>query len=150
MRRKEKEITNKGDIEKILRKTRVCRLAMVDGNIPYIVPMNFGYKDGCLFVHSALEGKKIDLIKKNSNVCFEVDELIKFKKEKQACDWGAEYKSVIGFGRAVLLKTREEKIEGLNVIMSQYSGRPFTYPDGMLEKTMVIKIKINQMTGKQS
>ncbi len=150
MRRKEKEIEDKKEIEKILEESPVCRLAMVDGDKPYIVPMNFGYRDGILFFHSAKQGRKIDLIKKNPNVCFEVDQLIRFKKAKMACEWGLEYKSVIGSGRALLLDNIEEKIKGLHIIMSQYSQRTFEYPDEMLEKTLVIKIVIDRMTGKQS
>ena len=150
MRRKEKEITSKKEIEKILQESHVCRLAMVDGNKPYMVPMNFGYKDECLFFHSAKQGRKIDVIKKNPHVCFEVDHLIKFKKAKMACDWGIEYKSVIGSGRAVFLEDSKGKRAALHIIMSQYSDRAFDYSDEMLEKTAVIKLVINHMTGKQS
>jgi nitroimidazol reductase NimA-like FMN-containing flavoprotein (pyridoxamine 5'-phosphate oxidase superfamily) len=150
MRRKEKEITDIADIEKILKESQICRLAMVDGDKPYIVPMNFGYQDNEMFFHSALEGKKIDLIKKNSNICFEVDQVINFKKAKLACDWGIEYKSVIGWGKAVLLDNPDEKINGLNIIMAQYSGREFEYSDKMLENTLVIKVIIDRITGKKS
>ncbi len=115
MRRKEKEISDIKEIEKILQESNVCRLAMVDGDKPYLVPLNFGYCDGCLFFHSAKQGRKIDLIQKNLNVCFEVDQFIKFKKAKLACKWGLEYKSVIGSGRAQLLDNLEEKIEALNI-----------------------------------
>lgn len=150
MRRKEKEITDLKEIEKILQESTVCRLAMVDEDKPYMVPLNFGYRDGYLFFHSAKEGQKIDVIQKNPNVCFEVDQLIKFKKAKTACDWGVEYKSVIGSGRAQLLDKLDEKIVALNVIMSHYSDRTFDYPDEALEKTLVIKVQIERMTGKQS
>ena len=150
MRRKEKEITNREDIENILRKSKVCRLAMVDGDKPYMVPLNFGYSDGCLFFHCAKQGRKIDLIKKNPNICFEVDELIRLKKASLACDWGIDFKSVIGSGKAQFLEDSKEKIQALNAIMSQYSGRTFEYPDEMLEKTCVIKVVIDEMTGKQS
>ena len=150
MRRKEKEITDLKEIEKILQESTVCRLAMVDEDKPYMVPLNFGYRDGYLFFHSAKEGRKIDVIQKNPNVCFEVDQLIKFKKAKTACEWGVEYKSVIGSGRAQLLDKLDEKIVALNVIMSHYSDRTFDYPDEALEKTLVIKVQIERMTGKQS
>ncbi len=150
MRRKEKEIIDIKEIEKFLHQSNVCRLAMVDGDKPYMVPMNFGYQDGYLFFHSAKQGRKIDLLQKNPNVCFEFDQLIKFKKAKIACDWGVEYKSVIGSGRARLLENLEEKIDALNIIMSQYSDRTFEYPEEMLEKTAVIKVQIDSMTGKQS
>jgi nitroimidazol reductase NimA-like FMN-containing flavoprotein (pyridoxamine 5'-phosphate oxidase superfamily) len=150
MRRKEKEVTDKKEIEKILQQSNVCRLAMVDGDKPYIVPMNFGYRDGNLFFHSAPGGKKIDLIKKNPNVCFEVDQLIRFQKETLACNWGVEYKSVIGSGKARLIKGLEEKKQALNIMMSRYSDGPFEYSNKMLEKTIVIKVTVENMTGKQS
>ena len=150
MRRKEKEITAPEEIEKILMESRVCRLAMVDGDKPYIVPMNFGYSKGCLFFHSAKQGRKIELMKKNPNICFEVDELIKLKKASLACDWGVDFKSVIGSGKVVFLEDLKEKIHALNMIMSQYSDRKFEYTEEMIEETLVIKVVIDEMTGKQS
>lgn len=150
MRRKEKEITNKEDIEKFLLESKICRLAMVDGDKPYMVPMNFGYRDGHLYFHSAKQGRKIDVIRKNPNVCFEVDQLIRFKKAKIACDWGAEYKSVIGSGRAEFLNTPDEKTQALKVIMSQYSDKEFEFSEDMLDKTLVIKVTVDQMTGKKA
>ncbi len=150
MRRKDKEITDKKEIENILKKSQICRIGMVDGDKPYIVPVNFGYKHDTLFFHTALEGRKIDLMKKNPNICFEVDHIEKFKKAKLACDWSIEYKSVIGEGRAKLLYDPEEKKKGLDMIMAQYSGRTFEYPVENLEKTLVIKVIIDKMTGKQS
>jgi uncharacterized protein len=115
-----------------------------------MVPMNFGYRDGAIYLHSAPEGRKIDLIKKNPNVCFEVDEIVRFRKAKLACNWGVEYKSVIGFGKAIILHTPNEKRQAFNIIMAQYSGREFEYPDEMLEKTIAVKIEIEKMTGKKS
>lgn len=150
MRRKEKEIIDKKEIEEILQKSMVCRLAMVDKDKPYMVPMSFGYKDDNLYIHSAGRGRKIDLIQKNPNVCFEVDEVIKFNKAQLACDWGLDFKSVIGAGKAQILEDSKEKIKGLDIIMSQYSGRTFEYSDEMLAKTMVIKVAVDWMTGKKS
>ena len=63
MRRKEKEISDRNIIDDLIKKAMIIRIAMVDDNLPYIVPMNFGYKDNCLYFHSAKEGRKIDLIK---------------------------------------------------------------------------------------
>lgn len=149
MRREEREISEKAEIENILEKARVCRLAFVDGDIPYIVPLNFGYKDDILYVHSAKQGRKIDLMKRNPRVCFEVDELVRFKKAKLACDWGVAYKSVIGTGKAGFIESGEEKKKALDIIMAHYSGRSFEYDNDILEKTTVIRIDIVQMTGKQ-
>ena len=150
MRRKEKEVKNKSQLEAIIKNARVCRLAMIDQDTPYIVPLNFGYQDGVLYFHSAAQGRMIDLLKMNPNVCFEMDELISLKKAKQACDWGAAFKSIVGTGRAGFVESMDEKKKALDIIMAQYSGRSFDYPDEMLEKTSVIKVKIKEMTGKQS
>ncbi len=150
MRREDKEIKDRGEIEKILRESKVCRLAMVDGSKPYIVPMNFGYHDSALYFHSAPEGRKIDVIRKNNNICFEVDQIVQFKKAKLACDWSLTYKSVIGEGKARIIHDPEEKIKGLDIIMAQYSDRTFKYPLEKLAETAVIKVEIDDMTGKQS
>ena len=149
MRRKEKQITKTADIEQILKQGQVCRLGFVDNNVPYIVPMNYGYQDKILYFHSAGEGRKIDLIRANPLVCFEVDELVKMNKAASACDWEVSYKSVIGTGTARILEIPAEKKAGLDIIMAQYSGRSFDYPDQMLEKTAVIKVTVEEMTGKQ-
>lgn len=149
MRRKEKQITETADMEQILEQGQVCRLGFVDKNVPYIVPMNYGYQDQALYFHSAPEGRKIDLIRTNPLVCFEVDELVKMNKAASACDWGVSFKSVIGTGTARILETPTEKKAGLDIIMAQYSGRSFDYPDGKLAKTAVIKVTVEEMTGKQ-
>lgn len=149
MRRKEKQITKTADIEQILKQGQVCRLGLVDKNVPYIVPMNYGYQGQALYFHSAPAGRKIDLIRANPLVCFEVDELVKMNKAARACDWGVSFKSVIGTGTARILETPAEKKAGLDIIMAHYSDRSFTYPDEMLEKTAVIKVIVREMTGKQ-
>jgi uncharacterized protein len=149
MRRKEKQITDMAEVKKILEQAQVCRLAMVDKGHPYVVPLNFGYQDGALYFHSALEGRKMDVLKADPRVCFEVDEMVKMNKAAKACDWGVSFKSVIGTGTARILETPAEKKAGLDIIMAQYSDRTFDYPDEMLAKTAVIQVTIHEMTGKQ-
>lgn len=149
MRRREKQITDTKQMEQILEQAQVCRLAMVDKGHPYVVPLNFGYRDGSLYFHSAPEGRKIDVLRSSPMVCFEVDELVKLNKAAGACDWGVSFKSVIGTGTARLLDSPEEKKAGLDIIMAQYSDRTFDYPDEMLAKTAVIQVTIHEMTGKQ-
>ena len=150
MRRKEKEITEASAIEAIIQKSLVCRLALSDGNFPYIVPLCFGYRDKVLYFHSSLKGKKIDIIRKNQNICFEFDINTEIVKAEDACHWSMKYQSVIGFGKAVLLEDLDEKRKALNIIMSQYSDRTFQFNDATLKGTVVIKVEIESMTGKQS
>ena len=150
MRRKEREIVNQQDIEAIIRQSLVCRLAMTDGNSPYVVPLCFGYQDQTLYFHGSGQGKKLDLLKKNSQVCFEFDLTTGLKPGKSACDWGIGYKSVIGFGRAVVIEDRQIKREALNIIMDQYAEGEFDYSDTALDRTIVIRVDISSMTGKES
>jgi nitroimidazol reductase NimA-like FMN-containing flavoprotein (pyridoxamine 5'-phosphate oxidase superfamily) len=150
MRRKDKEITDSAEIESIIRRSIVCRLALADQNQPYVVPLCFGYRDRTLYFHSASEGKKIDMLKKNSSVCFEFDVDYEIIKSDNACDQGMKYKSVIGFGKASFIEDVESKHRALDVIMEQYGGRASSYPDTRLKNTVVIQVDIEQMTGKRS
>ncbi len=150
MRRKDRQTSDEAGIESIIAQSRVCRLAMIDGDRPYIVPLCFGYRDGFLFFHGASRGKKIDLLRKNPNVCFEFDLLDGTVEAEKACDWSMKYRSVIGFGRAVFIEDPEEKRRALFVIMQQYSDRIFRFPDSILKATAVFKVRIETMTGKES
>ena len=150
MRRKEKQIKDMALIEDIIKQSRVCRLGLVDGDKPYVIPMSFGYDGTHIYFHSALEGRKIEILKKNPQVCFEFDEVIKVVKNKDACDWGMAFKSVIVEGTAVFVEDITQKAHGLGLIMAQYSKRVFEFSKESMEKTAVIKVVITQMTGKQS
>jgi nitroimidazol reductase NimA-like FMN-containing flavoprotein (pyridoxamine 5'-phosphate oxidase superfamily) len=149
MRRAEREIKDRELIEAILRRATVCRIATCSGGLPYIVPMSFGYESGCLYLHSAPEGKKIDILRRNPRVCFEVDVDQELVKSGLPCQWGFKYRSVIGFGRAVFLEEPEEKERALNLIVKRYSGGPARYAEDALAKVTIIKVEIESMTGKQ-
>jgi nitroimidazol reductase NimA-like FMN-containing flavoprotein (pyridoxamine 5'-phosphate oxidase superfamily) len=150
MFRKEHELTEKSDIEAIIRNATVCRIGLCDNNLPYIVPMSFGYQDNTIYVHGALKGQKIDIIRKNNNVCFEFDINTDLVTSEKGCDWGMKYRSVIGFGKAAFLEDSEQKRKALDIIMAQYTDRPFQYSERAVKATAVIKIAISTMTGKQA
>lgn len=150
MKRKDKEIAEKSEIEAVIDKSIVCRIGLSDDNIPYIVPLCFGYKDNTIYVHGSLKGRKIDILLKNQNVCFEFDINTEIIEGENACNWSMKYKSVIGFGKAIFLKEPDEKQKALNIIMNQYSNKTFEFPEKAINGTTVIKIEIESMTGKQS
>jgi nitroimidazol reductase NimA-like FMN-containing flavoprotein (pyridoxamine 5'-phosphate oxidase superfamily) len=150
MRRKEKEITDPARIESILKNAEVCRLAFSDEDRPYLVPMCFGYEDRTLYFHSAPEGRKLDIIRKNPKVCFEVESGNEMIRSEDACSWSQKYSSVIGFGWADILDDPEDKKKALDVIMAHYSHASFTYPDKTLSRMVIIRVRIDQMTGKAS
>jgi hypothetical protein len=150
MRRKEREIKDVAAIEEILRRATVCRLGLCEDNRPYVVPVCFGYKDNALYIHCGPAGKKLEMLRKNNNVCFEVDVDNKLVKTERPCKWGLNYKSVIGFGKAVFVEDIASKREALDIIVRQFSANTFEYPEEAVRKTTIIKVEIESMTGKQS
>ena len=151
MRKKEKEIKDKRVIESIIKRSTVCRIGLSGDNVPYVVPLNFGYKDNTLYFHSAKEGRKIDMIRKNKNVCFEIDIDTELLEGESPCKWSTKYYSIIGFGEAFLVEDLEEKREALDIIMEHYSGKSsFEYPEKPMDTVAIIKVKIESMTGKKS
>jgi nitroimidazol reductase NimA-like FMN-containing flavoprotein (pyridoxamine 5'-phosphate oxidase superfamily) len=152
MRRNDKEITDWQKIEDILKKGKLCHIAMADGNKPYLVTVSYGYRDNTVYFHSASEGKKIGWLRKNPRVCFMIytDEAL-VTGENPCRDWSMKYKSVIGYGKVRFLNNPEEKAEGLNIIMAQYTKNgPFTFSEKNLEETAVIKIEIEEISAKGS
>ena len=151
MRRIDKEIKDENDIKQIFKEAHVCRLGMFDGKIPYIVPMNFGYRDDILYFHSALAGRKIDILNKNPNICFEIDIPGEVIKSKEACSWSMNYRSIIGEGRVEFIKDNSEKIDAFNIIMNQYSeSNNWEFSRKMIDKTLVFKVKIDSISSKRS
>jgi len=151
MRRSEKEIRDIHIIEDIISRAQVCRMAMCYDTKPYIVPVNFGYKDMTFYVHSSKIGKKIDIIHKNPNVMIEIDEIIQLVTGELACDYTMHFKSVLAEGIAEIITKEEEKVIGLDIIMSQYSKEPsFTYSQKAINAVSIIKICVTNMTGKQT
>ena len=147
MRRKDKEMTDPEAIASVIRKSTVCRLAMSDDNQPYVIPMSFGYQDGAVYFHCAPEGRKIDILRKNPRVCIEFDVDCRLKTGDSACKWGFYFQSAIAFGVAAFIEDAVEKRAALDIIMRQYSNEAFTYPESALEKIVVIRVTVTELTG---
>ncbi len=150
MRRSDKEIKDRRELESIIKSAGVCHLGLSDNDTPYVVPVNFGYRDNQLYFHSATQGKKIDILKRNNRVCFELDTGHELVKSEIPCTWGMKYRSVIGFGRAFFVEEPGEKKRVLNAIMEHYAGNSYDFSRDQLEKVVVIRIEIDSMTGKSS
>ena len=154
MRRQDREIEDIDEKIKIIEKCKVCRIALSENNMPYIVPLNYGYSFEnnvlTLFFHSAAEGKKLDIIKNNNNACFEIDCDSGLVEGKEACDYGYAYKSIIGFGKIIILEKPEEKIDGLNKLMKHQTGKDIVYqfPAGQIDKVCVFMFVAEEFTGK--
>ena len=154
MRRSDREITDVAEILGILGKCDVCRLALCEDNFPYIVPMNYGfeYADGnlVLYFHAAKEGRKLDMIRKNPNACFEVDCSHRLIEADKACEFSFEYESVTGDGAISFITDKAEKTKALKQFMRNFAkDREFTFPDRELESVTVFKLVITGFSGKR-
>jgi hypothetical protein len=151
MRKTNQEIRDRQVLQEILQGAVICRIAMMDGDRPYILPVNYGYSDGCFFIHSAPEGKKIDLLRKNRQVCFEVEDRPEIIKGERACDWTTRYRSVVGYGEVEIMTDEAAKKRGLEVIMARH-GAPdlIAFKQENLDRMVILKLRITSMTGKRS
>lgn len=153
MRRKDKLVTDNKQLHEVIHKAEVGRLAMADGNEPYVIPLSFGFDGTHLYFHAAREGRKVDILKRNNLVCVEFEENVKLLKSvNKVCDWSVQYFSVLCHGKAELIEDLEEKRYGLNQVVKQYSPdfsfHPFTERE--LSSVLVYKILIDRMVGKKS
>lgn len=150
MRRTEKEITDRAAIDAVIRRCQVCRLGMTDGQVPYIVPLCFGYDGRFLYFHCAPEGRKLDLLRRNNRVCFEFDVAEGLVEAEEACRWGVRYQSVLGTGTAEIVADAQGKRQALAALMAQYSGKAASFPDTAVARTLAIRVSIDHITGKRS
>ena len=152
MRRQDREISDLTQICGILKRSRVCFLSLCDGSTPYTVPMNFGFTEeaGCitLYLHSAKRGRKIELIRKNPNVCAAFGTMLSFEDGETGCKATAQYESVVGFGTAEILSDRKACEKGLSCLLSQYESRAAHDFSALLDKTAVIRVALDRITGK--
>lgn len=151
MRRHDKEIASREEIDAIIESANVCRIAFARGNEPYVVPVSFGYDGEALYIHTAKTGRKLDFIAANNRVCFELEDNVALQvDDRDACKWTFVFESVIGYGAITELETAEGKARGLNQIMLHYSGREWEIDEAATATTRVWRIDIESVTGKQS
>lgn len=150
MRRKDKEITDRRIIDELLATARVCRIALVDAGEPYIVPVNYGYRDNALYVHSAVAGRKTDILRRNNRVCFEIESSAEIIPHPEPCHWGTRARSLIGYGRVEIITDREEKRRGLDIIMAHHGKTDANvYDEKQLAALVILKLTIESVVGKQ-
>ncbi|MDY0040262.1 MAG: pyridoxamine 5'-phosphate oxidase family protein, partial [Desulforhabdus sp.] len=104
MRRKDKQIDDPTELEAVIRNAIVCRIGFSGNDVPYIVPVNFGYRENRLYFHSAPEGRKIDILRQNNQVCFEMETDVEVVRADSPCNWSTKYRSVIGHGKATFVE----------------------------------------------
>lgn len=146
-------ITNKGDIEQIILSCDVCFVGMVDkdGN-PYVLPMNFGYEDSIIYLHSGPnEGKKLECIENNNTICINFCQTkgLYYVNEEVACSYSMKSQSVVAFCEVSFVEELEEKEKALNVMMRHYSSMDFKYSIPALKNVKIWKADIKSITAKE-
>lgn len=148
MRRKDREIADKSEQYAILDDAPVMHLGLVDGDEPYVVPLNFVRIEDALYFHCAKEGRKLDLIRAGSKACFEVTGKAKLQVGAHACDCSTLYESVVGWGSVAMLGSDEEKSAALAALNRKFGAPEGPFPAAMLDAVEVVRIRIERLTGK--
>jgi len=153
MRRVDREVRDINEILKIVDKAKILHLGLFDIEYPYVVPLHYGYeyKDGILifYMHAAKEGHKLDLIRRNRNVCIELEcDVEKIPGGDIPCKYGSTFASVIGRGYAEILEDEQEKIYGLKLLMLNQTGREFKFDGKMASTVEMIKVTVPSFTAK--
>lgn len=153
MRRKEREVTDLNKIQEVMNNCLCLHLGLNDNGKIYIVPLNFGYilEDGkfSLYFHGALEGRKVDVIRANPSVGFEMECGYELRRDSTACNHTASFQSIIGEGTVTILTDAEEKRTALNQVMFHNTGKgAWDIPEAVLNKTNAFKISVDQLSCK--
>ena len=151
LRRKDREIRDREIMEALLQRMSIGRLGLATEEGPYVVPMNYLYADGCIYLHSAPEGRKMDVLMSNPRVCFLVDEPGPLVISGGGCSIGQMYESVMCFGRAELVENEEEKRRILEQMICKLTPPDYSFApleERNINRTAIIRIPVDQMTGK--
>jgi len=154
LRRKDREVAETTDLCAILEQCKVCRIAMVDEGRPYLVPLNFGYEMVSeklfLYFHCAKQGRKIEILKGNPQVCFEMDCEHQLIEGDSACTYGYAYASLIGNGKASFIEDGGQKKHALAKILEHQTGKKdLCFDDRMIQNVTLFQIVSNDFTGKR-
>ena len=150
MKRADKEIRERREIEAVIEEARVCRLGLSDGGEPYVVPLCFGRDGDTIYFHGDSAGRKLDVIRRNDRVCVEFDVVDGVREGPRACAWSVAYRSVIAFGRARVVLDPAEKRRALGALMAQYSKAEYAFPEESVLRTTIVAVRVERMTGKRS
>ena len=152
MTKRERQVTDPQQIKEILDTAQVVHLGLCVDNVPYVVPMNYGYtmEDGklTLYLHSAVRGKKLDMIRTNPKVFFEMDCDRKPFEGNLPCQYGLSYSSLMGRGTASIVEDVEEKKKAMSILMKTQTDKDFSFEDRLVSIVTVIRIDAAEYTAK--
>ena len=150
--KRERQVTDPEQILHILDTAKVLNLGLSVNDEPYVVPMTYGYtmEDGklTLYLHSAVKGKKLEMVQANPKVFFSMDcDRMPFEG-RVPCQYGMVYSSIMGRGTATLVEDVEEKKQAMTLLMKTQTGKDFTFEDRLVTIVTVIRIDVAEYTAK--
>ena len=152
MTKRERQVTDPEQIKEILDSGKVLHLGLAVDNEPYVVPMNYGYtyenEKLVVYLHSAVRGKKLDMIRANPKVFFEIDCDIMPFEGRLPCQYGMVYSSIMGKGTASIVDDVEEKKQAMSILMKTQTGKDFVFNDELVSIVAVIRIDVAEYTAK--
>ena len=145
-------VTDPEQILHILDTAKVLHLGLSVNDEPYVVPMNYGYvmEEGKLklYLHSAVKGKKLDMMRANPKVFVSIDcDRMPFEG-RVPCQYGLVYSSIMGRGTATIVEDVEEKKQAMTLLMKTQTGKDFTFEDRLVTIVSVIRIDVSEFTAK--
>jgi len=143
-----KRILDRQETEQVMNSAPTCFLAINTEKAPYIIPMNFGYADNALYLHTGLHGKKLDLLRKDNRVGFCITGDVHLVTGELACNWTVRGQSVTGHGRATIISDNDEKQQAFDILMSHYTAGPYEYNPKSVAAALLIRIDIDEISGK--
>lgn len=154
MRRKDREVTDRCEIEEIIKSCRVCHVAMLSEGRPYVLPLCYGYQmkeDGTLvlYFHSAKAGQKIDCLKADGRVCFDITLEGETKTAKPLCLSGCTFASVVGNGEVTFVEDIAEKQQALSCFYRQQTGEEAAFNEVEASCVCIFKVVCTDYTGKR-
>jgi len=143
-------LTKLSEMEAIISEATVCYVGMADETGPYVLPMNFAFESGRVFLHAAPEGHKLDIIRKNSAVCinFNIDNELFYRHKEVGCSWGMKFKSVNAHGKVRFIVDYQEKYRIMKLFMLKYAGQDYEFSEPSIRNVVVMQVDIEKLTGK--
>jgi hypothetical protein len=156
----ERVIEDRREMEQILRSAKVGRLCFCLNGMPFIIPLNFAFDNGTIYIHGSDQGLRTESLLEHPTVCFEVDEFQGTLPASMPCEFDTAYRNVVAYGTAQPLQSIDEKLHAFRLIVTKYAGEEATdtltrsevdkYRSSRSRETAVVKIQIERMTGKHS
>jgi uncharacterized protein len=143
-------LSNLSEMEAIINEATVCYVGMSDEAGPYVLPMNFAFENGRIYLHAAPQGHKLDIIRCNPAVCinFNVGNELFHRHKEVGCSWGMKFKSVNAHGKVRFIDDYQEKYRIMKLVMLKYAGENYEFSEPAIRNVVVMQIDIEKLTGK--